>query len=102
MINNISSFYIGNKIYFFKENNYIVSDYINKQVGTKLVFHNIDFIYNENFYIDKNLNSKIFIIVVKHFFIKSISLKKKRRKTVLKNNICYKKKSLLFCQKIII
>ncbi|AGS06649.1 bL21 family ribosomal protein [Candidatus Carsonella ruddii] len=98
----IASFYVGNKIYFSKENNYIILDYINKQVGSRLFFNHIDFIYNKNFYIEKNLHSKIFTIVVKHFFIKSISLKKKRRKTVLKNNICYKKKSLLFCQKIII
>ncbi|ATX33381.1 hypothetical protein CUN91_00220 [Candidatus Carsonella ruddii] len=101
-LNNLLSFCIGKKIYFSKLNNFLIVDYINKNIGKKIFFKKIFFFFNKKIILDKKgLNLKACFIILKHFYIKSISIKKKRRKNFLKTNINYKKKSLLFLQNII-
>ncbi|WP_433927954.1 hypothetical protein [Candidatus Carsonella ruddii] len=101
-IDNLLSFLIGKKTYFSKMNNYLIIDYINKNIGTKLIINKIIFYLTNKIIFDNfGLNIKICVIILKHFYIKSISIKKKRRKNFIKNNINYKKKSLLFFQQII-
>ncbi|XOD38937.1 MAG: hypothetical protein ACAF48_00900 [Candidatus Carsonella ruddii] len=100
--NNLLSFYIGKKIYFSKINNFLIIDYINKKIGKKIFFKKIVFFLQKKIILDEyGLNLNSCFIILKHFYIRSISIKKKKRKNSLKTNINYKKKSLLFLQSII-
>ncbi|UNB92026.1 hypothetical protein ACJEC8_00380 [Candidatus Carsonella ruddii] len=102
MKNNNFFFIIGNKHYFGKINNYLIIDFIKKNIGEKILFKKIIFFFNKKILLNDNgLNFKIFIIILKHFYIKTFSIKKRRRKNFIKKNINYKKKSLIFFQKII-
>ncbi|WMC19221.1 MAG: hypothetical protein NVS84_00885 [Candidatus Carsonella ruddii] len=99
---NFLIFNINKKMYFAKLNNYLITDYINYNIGVKLIIKNIIFFDNKKIFFDKyKLNYSILIIILKHFYIKSFSIKKKKRKNILKKNINYKKKSLLYVQNII-
>ncbi|WMC19819.1 MAG: hypothetical protein NVS86_00885 [Candidatus Carsonella ruddii] len=101
-MNNFLIFNINKKMYFTKLNNYLITDYISFNVGSRLIIKKIIFFENEKIIFDKNgLNFNILIIVLKHFYIKSFSIKKKKRKNVLNKNINYKKKSLIYIQNII-
>ncbi|XZR52546.1 MAG: hypothetical protein ACM3Q7_00880 [Candidatus Carsonella ruddii] len=101
-MNNFLIFNINKKMYFSKLNNYLIVDYLNYYIKTKLIIKKIIFFENKKIIFDKNgLNFNILIIVLKHFYIKSFNIKKKKRKNILKKNINYKKKSLIYIQNII-
>ncbi|XZR52955.1 MAG: hypothetical protein ACM3Q5_00880 [Candidatus Carsonella ruddii] len=100
--NNFLIFNINKKMYFTKLNNFLIIDYINYYIGTRLVIKKIVLFKNKKVFFDKQgLNYNILITILKHFYIKSFSIKKKKRKNVIKKNINYKKKSLLYIQNII-
>ncbi|AFP84180.1 putative ribosomal protein L21 [Candidatus Carsonella ruddii HT isolate Thao2000] len=95
-------FKINKKMYFCENNNYLITDYLNYNIGSKLIFKNIIYYYNNKIKMDIfGLNFNIYFIILKHFYIKTITIKKKRRKNVIKKNISYKKKSLIYIQNII-
>ncbi|BFI90964.1 bL21 family ribosomal protein [Candidatus Carsonella ruddii] len=95
-------FNINKKMYLAKINNYLIIDYINFSIGSNLIIKKIVFFENKKKIFDNyGLNYNILITVLKHFNIKSFSIKKKKRKNVLKKNINYKKKTLLYIQNII-
>lgn len=96
---NLISFNIGNKNYFTKKNNYLIVDFINIETNKKILFKKINFFFEKKIFLNK-LNFKIIAIVLKHFYIKSIFLKKKRRKNVVKKFLNLKKKTLLFIEDI--
>ncbi|MFI4847095.1 MAG: hypothetical protein ACH6QJ_00360 [Candidatus Carsonella ruddii] len=96
---NFFFFKIGKKNYLGKLNNFLIIDYINKNVGTKLVLKKIILTINKKILINNNINLKIYLSIVKHFYIKTFSIKKRRRKNFINKNISYKKKSLIFFEK---
>ncbi|WGS66623.1 bL21 family ribosomal protein [Candidatus Carsonella ruddii] len=99
---NFLIFNINKKMYFAKLNNYLITDHINYDEGSKLIIKKIIFFEDKKIFFDKQgLNYSVLIIILKHFYIKSFSIKKKKRKNVLNKNINYKKKSLLYIQNII-
>ncbi|XRA05379.1 MAG: hypothetical protein ACN6LP_00795 [Candidatus Carsonella ruddii] len=98
-MNNFFFFKIGKKNYFGKLNNFLIIDYINKNIGTKLVLKKIILIINKKILINNNINLKIYLLIIKHFYIKTFSIKKRRRKNFINKNISYKKKSLIFFEK---
>ncbi|WMC20413.1 MAG: hypothetical protein PNH44_00890 [Candidatus Carsonella ruddii] len=101
-MNNFLIFNINKKMYFTKLNNYLITDYINFNVGSKLIIKKIIFFEKKKIIFDKNgLNFSILIILLKHFYIRSFNVKKKKRKNVLNKNINHKKKSLIYIQNII-
>ncbi|MGP4128209.1 MAG: bL21 family ribosomal protein [Candidatus Carsonella ruddii] len=102
MKKNFLIFNINKKMYFAKLNNYLIIDYIDYFIGTKLIIKKIIFFKDKTIVFDKyGLNYHVLITILKHFYIKSFSIKKKKRKNILKKNINYKKKSLLYIQNII-
>ncbi|MGK2912789.1 MAG: hypothetical protein ACSLEI_00815 [Candidatus Carsonella ruddii] len=98
-MNNFFFFKIGKKNYFGKLYNFLIIDYINKNIGSKLILKKIIFIFNKKIIFNNNINLKIYLLIIKHFYIKTFSIKKRRRKNFLNKNISYKKKSLIFFEK---
>ncbi|MFI4883653.1 MAG: hypothetical protein ACH6QQ_00360 [Candidatus Carsonella ruddii] len=96
---NFFFFKIGKKNYFGKLNNFLIIDYINKNIGTKLILKKVILIINKKIFINNNVNLKICLLIIKHFYIKTFSIKKRRRKNFINKNINYKKKSLIFFEK---
>ncbi|AFP84360.1 hypothetical protein [Candidatus Carsonella ruddii] len=90
---------IGNKYYLSKINNYLIVDYINFFPGKNIIFNNIKLL-NKNLFYNINYDLKLNTILLKHFFIKKVSFKKKRRKNFQKKIFNYNKKSILFLQNI--
>ncbi|MFI4883820.1 MAG: hypothetical protein ACH6QK_00340 [Candidatus Carsonella ruddii] len=97
---NFFFFKIGKKNYFGKLNNFLIIDYINKNIGTKLILKKIIFVINKKIFINNNINFKFCLLIIKHFYIKTFSIKKRRRKNYINKNINYKKKSLIFFENI--
>ncbi|MFI4870025.1 MAG: hypothetical protein ACH6QM_00105 [Candidatus Carsonella ruddii] len=95
-MNNFFFFKVGKKNYFGKLNNFLIIDYINKNIGTRLLLKKIILVINKKIFINKNINLKICLLIIKHFYIKTFSIKKRRRKNFINKNINYKKKSLIF------
>ncbi|AFP83616.1 bL21 family ribosomal protein [Candidatus Carsonella ruddii] len=99
---NFSFFNINKKKYLVKNNNYLIIDFINIKIGSLIIFKKINFFFYKKIKIyNKNFNLKIFAVLLKHFYIKNINIMKKRRKNIIKKNINYRKKSLLYIYKII-
>ncbi|MGK2931110.1 MAG: hypothetical protein ACSLEG_00765 [Candidatus Carsonella ruddii] len=98
-MNNFFFFKIGKKNYFGKLYNFLIIDYINKNIGSKLILKKIIFLINKKILINNKINFKIYFLIVKHFYIKTFSIKKRRRKNFINKNINYKKKSLIFFEK---
>ncbi|AFP83806.1 putative ribosomal protein L21 [Candidatus Carsonella ruddii CS isolate Thao2000] len=98
---NFSFFNINKKKYLAKNKNYLIIDFLNLKIGSLILFKKINIFFLKKIKIyNKNFNLKIFAILLKHFYIKNISIVKKRRKNVIKKNIHYRKKSLLYIYKI--
>ncbi|AFP84000.1 bL21 family ribosomal protein [Candidatus Carsonella ruddii] len=95
-------FKINKKIYFCEKNNYLIIDYLNFNIGKKILLKNVIYCFDKKiFFNNYGLNYNVCIIILKHFYIKSLSIKKKKRKNIIKKNTTYKKKSLIYIQNII-